>query len=73
MVGMDFSTFKNIQFSERIGLQFRVEVFNIINRANFGTPNPILYTGTTPSPSAGVISSTETTSRQIQFGLKLIF
>jgi hypothetical protein len=28
---------------------------------------------TTPSPTAGVISSTASTSRQIQFGLKLLF
>ena len=73
LVEVDFSLFKNTRISERFGLQFRAEFFNIINRANFGNPNPILFTAGAPSPSAGVISSTATTSRQVQFGLKLVF
>ncbi len=73
MTELDFSLFKNTKLSERFGLQFRSEVFNIINHANFGLPSPVVFTGGTYSPSAGVISGTATTSRQIQFGLKLIF
>jgi len=69
----DASLFKNIEISERTHLQFRTEVFNVINHANFGTPNAIVYSGTTVSPTAGLITSTATTSRQIQFGLKLMF
>ena len=70
---VDFSLFKTTRISERIGLQFRAEMFNLFNRANFGTPNPVVFSGGNISSSAGVISNTSTTSRQIQFGLKLAF
>jgi hypothetical protein len=42
---------------------------------NLNTPNPVVYTAATggPSPTAGVITSTATTSRQVQFGLKLLW
>jgi hypothetical protein len=72
---LDFSTTKNTQLSERLRLQFRAEFFNVFNRANFGTPNPVVFSSAsaTPSPTAGVITSTSTTSRQIQFGLKLLW
>jgi hypothetical protein len=40
---------------------------------NFGTPNSTVFSGSSVSPSAGLITTTNTTSRQIQFGLKLLF
>ena len=64
---------KNTRLSERCNLQFRAEFFNLLNHPNFGTPNPIVFSGAAISPTAGLITSTATTSRQIQFGLKLIF
>jgi hypothetical protein len=69
----DFSLMKRIPLSERTQLQFRSEFFNILNHTNFNSPNPIVFTAATggPSPTAGVITATTTTSRQIQFGLKL--
>jgi hypothetical protein len=72
---LDFSALKVTPLTEKIKLQFRAEFFNILNRANFGIPNTVVYTaaGTTPSPTAGVITATSTTSRQIQFGLKLLW
>jgi hypothetical protein len=70
---VDFSLFKKIAVSEKMNLQFRAECFNVQNRANFGTPNAIVFANGAISPSAGLITSTVTTSRQIQFGLKLIF
>ncbi|MBV8842235.1 MAG: carboxypeptidase regulatory-like domain-containing protein, partial [Bryobacterales bacterium] len=75
IAGVDFSTLKNTTLSERITLQFRAEFFNILNHANFNTPNTVVYTSATSgiSPTAGVITSTSTTSRQVQFGLKLIW
>ena len=73
----DLSTFKTTNLSERLALQFRAEIFNLLNRANFNTPNLITFTsstsGTKVSGTAGAITSTSTTSRQIQFGLKLIW
>ncbi len=72
---LDFSALKNVNVTERVRLQLRAEFFNILNRANFGTPNTVVFTSGTsgPSPTAGVITSTSTTSRQIQFGLKLLW
>ena len=67
----DFSVHKDTAIRERATLQFRAEFFNILNRANFNTPNAITFTPTGVSPTAGVITSTSTTSRQIQLGLKL--
>jgi TonB-dependent Receptor Plug Domain. len=70
---IDISLFKNTAISEKATLQFRAECFNIQNRSNFATPNAIVFSGTAISPSAGLITSTTTTSRQLQFGMKLIF
>lgn len=69
----DFSVFKNIPIRERMNLAFRAEFFNITNNTNFSLPNPTIFSGASISPSAGRITSTSTSSRQIQFGLKLIF
>lgn len=69
----DFSVLKDTPIRERFTVQFRAELFNLLNRANFNTPNPIVFTPSGVSPTAGVITSTSTTSRQIQFGLKLLW
>ena len=72
---LDFSLLKKAAITDRVGLQFRAEFFNLLNRANFSTPNTIVFSSapSAPSPTAGVITATSTTSRQIQFGLKLLF
>jgi hypothetical protein len=70
---LDLSLFKNTAITERVGLQFRAEFFNALNHANFGVPNTTVFSSGAISSSAGVITTTATTSRQIQFGLKLIF
>lgn len=75
----DFSVLKNTRINERFNVQFRAELFNLLNRANFNTPNLIAFTPpTTANPTgisgtAGAITSTSTTSRQVQFGLKLLW
>jgi hypothetical protein len=69
----DLSLFKNTVITERFRLEFRAEFFNLTNRTNFGYPNKTVFSGTSVSPTAGLITNTATTSRQIQFGLKLIF
>jgi Carboxypeptidase regulatory-like domain len=71
----DLSLAKRWSLSERLGLQFRTEFFNLLNHTNLNTPNPVVYASATgaPSPTAGVITSTATTSRQVQLGLKLLW
>jgi hypothetical protein len=67
----DLSFLKEARIRERMNFQFRAEIFNFLNRANFNTPNLIIFTPSGLSGTAGAITSTSTTSRQIQFGLKL--
>jgi len=69
----DFSVLKNTRIRESLNLQFRAEFFNLLNRANFNTPNLIVFTPSGSSPTAGAITSTSTTSRQVQFALKLLW
>jgi hypothetical protein len=63
---IDISAVKNTIFRERYRVEFRSEFFNAFNHASFGQPNV-----TVGNAQFGVISSTRTNSRQIQFGLKL--
>ena len=81
----DLSLLKSTQISESSRLQFRAEIFNLLNHTNLQLPNAVLYSagptqGTATSQTAavaagtpGVITSTANTSRQIQLGLKLLF
>jgi hypothetical protein len=73
----DVSLVKRFTVKERYSVQFRTEVFNIFNHVNFNNPNPVVYAAATPllvaSPTAGVITSTSTSSRQVQFGLKFLW
>jgi hypothetical protein len=75
----DMSLFKTMpvkRISETFNVQFRTEVFNILNHANFNPPTShnTLFNGDGASiAGAGVIDSTSTTSRQIQFALKIIW
>jgi hypothetical protein len=72
---LDTSLFKRIPLKERLNMQFRVEFFNVLNHANFATPNLTVFNGTAISPTAGTIISTNNTGngRQIQFALRLDF
>ena len=58
-------------------VEFRAEFFNILNHTNFAGPGAGVYAGTAsvqnPSPTAGIVSGTATTSRQIQFAIKVMF
>jgi outer membrane receptor protein involved in Fe transport len=79
IANLDFSLFKNNpirRISETFGVQFRAEIFNILNRANFALPKEPDHTDIfdqngAANPLAGVITATTTSSRQIQFALKV--
>jgi hypothetical protein len=78
---LDFSLYKNnpiLRISESFNVQFRAEIFNILNHPNFAVPvnqtnTDIFASDGTPNGAAGVLTSTSTDSRQIQFALKLIW
>jgi outer membrane receptor protein involved in Fe transport len=77
LTNLDFSLFKNNyvkRISENFNAQFRLEVFNILNHANFNPPAvgklDIFDSTGVPTGTAGLLTSTTTTSRQIQFALK---
>lgn len=58
-------------------VQFRLEVFNVLNRANFAVPNHTVFAGARlgeePLPTAGRLTRTVTSARQLQLGVKLMF
>ncbi len=68
IINLDLGLMKNFPVTERIRVQFRAEFFNLSNHPNFQGP-----ASTVNSPSVGIISSTNTEARQIQFGLRLDF
>jgi hypothetical protein len=80
----DFSVIKNTHLSESMRVQFRAEVFDIFNHANFGQPGRVAQInrnadGSFSLGNFGVITNTRFgtgdsgSSRQIQFALKLLF
>jgi len=84
----DFSLQKNFQLTERFGLRFTTDFFNIWNHANFANPsitdvetiatctpgvNGCPANGINPSSPFGKIFSTLGTPRLIQFSLRLAF
>jgi hypothetical protein len=86
LMNLDFSLFKNNyirKISESFNIQFRAEIFNILNHPNFALPvspdNTDIFdsTGAPLDPpnngAAGVLKSTTTDSREIQFALKIIW
>jgi hypothetical protein len=71
---VDLGVVKVIPVTERVKVDFRGEFFNLFNRANFGLPEGNIFsTNGTVRGAAGRIRDTTTTSRQVQFGLKVLF
>jgi len=72
-VSTDFSLTKDTRISERVSAQLRAELFNIFNHTNLGLPAAGAFTSTGVAANAGAITNIIGNSRQIQFGLKLLF
>ena len=79
---VDFTLFKRTSVTERFATEFRVEAFNLFNRVNLVPPdfaNRVIFTGADANdngivPSGfGQLTRTSTSSRQLQFGLKLLW
>ncbi|MCA1634495.1 MAG: TonB-dependent receptor [Acidobacteria bacterium] len=65
---LNLALIKNFSLSESQSIVFRMEVFNFINRANFGVPVRFLE-----APGFGQATSTLTPGRRVQFQLKYSF
>jgi hypothetical protein len=75
----DLSVLKNTyinKIADRFNAQLRIEVFNVFNHANFAAPldhHTAFDQLGNPVSGFGLIDSTQTPSRQVQLGLKLIW
>ncbi len=62
--------------SEKFNIQFRAEIFNVLNHPNFAPPissNVLFNQNGSAVASAGQLTALQTPARQIQFGLKVIW
>jgi hypothetical protein len=71
IANVDFAMLKNIKFNERVTLQLRAEVYNMLNHPNHGIPNSIVEN----AGGFGFLSvgDTDAAPRQIRLGAKLTF
>ena len=82
----DLSVFKNVNVTEKVVGQFRVECFNITNTPNFGQPNAQIGSYSTTPDANGNLEATTANSfgqitttaigysgRQVQFVLRVSF
>jgi hypothetical protein len=65
---LDLSLLKRTNLSEKANLEFRLEVFNVFNKANFNIPELDIT-----SSNFGQITTTVSNSRLMQFALKINF
>jgi len=80
LINLDFSVIKDNhikRLGEAFNIQFRAEMFNIMNRANFAPPTtdnlqPIDANGI-PVGGFGQLTTLQVPNREIQFALKVIF
>ena len=70
---MDMSLFKNFKVTERVGLQFRAESFNLLNDVNFKLPGANFAGNNRINAGAFGAASGAFDPRQLQFGLKISF
>jgi hypothetical protein len=68
LLNLDFSLLKGFAMGEQRKLVLRMDIFNFINRANYGIPVRFLE-----APAFGRATNTVTPGRRIQFGLKFDF
>ena len=74
---LDFTAKKRFRITESKLLEFRSELFNLFNHANFRVPvaaqRIVFAKGGALNASAGTLTATTTSSRQIQFSLRFEF
>jgi hypothetical protein len=74
---VDLALNKHFRFTERQSIEFRTEVFNLFNKANFGIPvHQLFFGGYTTEPASrdnNLFIDTRVPMRTIQFALKYFF
>jgi hypothetical protein len=80
LVNLDFSATKNNpihRISETFNVQFRAEIFNILNHSNFAPPEPIngagIFSATGATITNGFMDNLTTQPRDVQFAIKMIW
>jgi hypothetical protein len=79
LINLDAALFKNshvARLGESFNVQFRVEAFNLLNHTNFAAPlatNTLFNQDGSVIGDAGALTSTQTPSRQLQLGIKIIW
>jgi hypothetical protein len=66
---LDLSIGKTVLFTERVGADLSFQFTNVLNHTVLGTPNRTITSPTT----FGTITSTASTSRQLEFGMRIHF
>ena len=64
---------KVTKISEQFAVQFRAEAFNILNHPSFQNPSGVIFAGAAINASAGHITATNSSPRQVQLALKITF
>jgi hypothetical protein len=74
---VDLAFVKNARAGSKASVELRVEIFNVLNRANFGAPNLVAFAGAADGESVlgnfGRIRNTVTSARQTQLGVRIKF
>jgi outer membrane receptor protein involved in Fe transport len=77
LLTVDLAVSKNVDVTGGAYLQFRVEIFNLFNRVNYGLPNSAIFVATSDGGAVYNANAGQITSagppRQVQFGAKLVF
>ena len=67
-LNLDASIFKKLKFTERVGGEFRADMFNALNHPNFNNPQTSLTSAT-----FGQINGTASSPRLVRFGVRVSF
>ena len=65
---VDFNASKTFPIFERMNLQFRAELFNLLNHTNYSTPD----NGVQDAQFSQILTAARP-GREVQFALKLVF
>jgi hypothetical protein len=70
---LDMSLFKNFALTQRFTAEFRAEVFNVTNTANFANPTTLNYNNQTNFGQITATRDSPNDPRELQFALKIYF